>query len=243
MRVSVSTTGLGVRVIGPALLLMLLLAALTVVVAMNRPVRVVHVEAELNPVEQAQVREAIDGLLGQGMLTLDLDEIVATMRGLAWPRLVSVRREWPDGLVVTLIKETFVARWGERGAVNSAGEVFTDVEFPADLPTLRVAQAGATRAMQIFQMLQGVAAGTGESIVALEQDAAGEWHVELDDGFRVALGREQLTARLSRFLAVHLNVLRERAADVAWVDARYSNGVAVRWRGAGDLEPAVARAH
>lgn len=232
-----------IRLLGSILLAAVLLATTAVLFAMNRPVKVVRVEAELNAVEREQVRGAIDSLVGQGMLTLDLDEVVATMRQLAWPRLVTVRREWPDELVVRLVKETFVARWGEHGALNSAGEVFPDVELDVDFPMLRAGQGDGPRAMQIFQLLHGVLGSSGTSIALLEQSPSGEWHVELDDGFRVALGREDLAPRLNRFLAVRRDVLADRAEEVEWVDARYMNGVAVRWRDANQAQLALARAH
>ena len=230
MRVSTPAPQRLTRLLGSALLVAVLVATTALLVAMNRPVKVVHVEAELSAIEQQQVRSAIDGLVGQGMLTLDLDEVVATMRQLAWPRLVSARREWPDELVVRLVKETFVARWGDHGALNSAGEVFPGVELAADVPVLRAEQAGGLRAVQGFQLLNDAPGSSGPAIAVLEQSRSGEWQVELADGFRVALGREDLAPRLSRFLAVHRQVLADRAAEVEWVDARYMNGVAVRWR-------------
>ncbi len=225
------------------LLAAVVLATAAVLVAVNRPVKVVRVEAELSVDEREQVRGAIDSLVGQGMLTLDLDDVVGTMRQLAWPRLVTVRREWPDGLVVRLVKETFVARWGESGALNSAGEVFSGVELDVDFPMLRAGQGDGPRAMQTFQLLHGVLGSSGTGIAILEQTPSGEWQVELDDGFRVALGREDLAPRLNRFLAVHRHVLTGRAAEVEWVDARYMNGVAVRWRDAADAPAALATAH
>ena len=242
MRVSSRSPSRLIRMLGSTLLAAVLLATTAVLVAMNRPVKVVRVEAELNAVEQEQVRGAIDGLVGQGMLTLDLDEVVATMRQLAWPRLVTVRRDWPDELIVRLVKETFVARWGESGALNSAGEVFSGVELDVDFPILRAGQGDGPRAMQAFQLLHGVLGSSGTAIAILEQTPSGEWQVELDDGFRVALGREDLAPRLNRFLAVHRDVLTGRAAEVEWVDARYMNGVAVRWRDADHAPAALATA-
>jgi cell division protein FtsQ len=243
MKVSTPAPHRLTRLLGSMLLVSVLLATTAVLVSMNRPIRVVRIEAELSIDEQQQVRGAIDSLVGQGMLTLDLDEVVATMRQLAWPRLVSARREWPDELVVQLVKETFVARWGDLGALNSAGEVFPGVELAADVPMLRADLAGGPRAMQVFQLLHGALGSSGPSIVVLEQTRSGEWQVEVDDGFRVALGREDLAARLGRFLAVHREVLVDRAAEVEWVDARYMNGVAVRWRDAGQGPAALAWAH
>lgn len=230
------------RVVAPALVLLVVLAALAILAAMNRPIQVVRVQADLTEAEQEQVRATIDGLLGQGMLTLDLDEVVATMRSLSWPRVVFARREWPDALILTLVKETFVARWGDAQALNGNGEIFSDVDMPGSLPRLKADRAGAQRAMQVFQMLQGVVAPVGVAITALDQDAAGEWRVELADGFRVALGRADLAGRLGRFLTVHRSVLAQRSAEVDWVDARYSNGIAVRWHQSASATE-LAKAH
>jgi len=46
----------------------------------------------------------------------------------------------------------------------------------------------------------------------------------------VRIGRKQVDERCARFLAVALRMISQRAADIAYVDMRYSNGFAIGWR-------------
>jgi cell division protein FtsQ len=46
----------------------------------------------------------------------------------------------------------------------------------------------------------------------------------------VVLGRDQVTERFERFVTVYQERLVSRANEVKRVDARYSNGVAVKWK-------------
>ena len=58
----------------------------------------------------------------------------------------------------------------------------------------------------------------------------GEWTAILGNGVAVVLGRDDLAARVQRFLVVHEQALSRSTQKVAAVDARYHNGLAVRWR-------------
>jgi hypothetical protein len=50
---------------------------------------------------------------------------------------------------------------------------------------------------------------------------------------QVRLGRQQIDARFERFMLVAAKLVSQRAADIAYVDMRYSNGFAVGWKGSG----------
>ena len=55
----------------------------------------------------------------------------------------------------------------------------------------------------------------------------------LDNGVQVRLGRQQIDARFERFMLAAAKLVSQRAADIAYVDMRYSNGFAVGWRSGG----------
>jgi len=44
---------------------------------------------------------------------------------------------------------------------------------------------------------------------------------------QVRLGRQQIDARFERFMLVAAKLVSQRAAEMAYVDLRYSNGFAV----------------
>jgi len=72
-------------------------------------------------------------------------------------------------------------------------------------------------------------------LVELRESELGEWTAGIrlsgtGHTLDVVLGRDDLVARLQRFVAVHSRLLEPQLARVAGVDARYHNGLAVRWK-------------
>jgi cell division protein FtsQ len=197
---------------------------------MNAPIAAVHVEGNLSNAEQEEVRRVVSRRLAGGMLGARLDDLVGDVLALSWPREVHVRRVWPNILEVSVDKEAVAARWGSTGAVTTSGEIIAAESVVLDrLPLLDAAHADGARTMHVYQRLRAVLARTDLDIAALREDELSEWHLTLNNGLTLALGREQLTQRLERFLAVYSERLVDREEAVASIDARYANGVAVRW--------------
>ncbi|MEQ8857367.1 MAG: FtsQ-type POTRA domain-containing protein [Pseudomonadales bacterium] len=223
-----------IRSLGAALLLAGLgLATWSVWLQLDRPVRSVRVEGALSAAERAAIRDVVSGSLEQGVLSLDLAGLERRLRALSWPRSVTVRRLWPDGLVIGVEKESVVAAWGAGGYLNSAGKVVQLADRISGVPTLATALSPPRRAMEVYQMLESRVDAAGLSVVRLEENALGEWLMTLDGGATVALGNESISVRLDRVLAAYRRVLAERMDQVAHVDARYDNGIAVGWKETG----------
>jgi cell division protein FtsQ len=219
---------------GPILLVAVAIVFLLVLFAMNGPVRVVKVSGDLTAAEQAEVRAAVVAALDGSYFTLDLDALVESVLDLSWPHDVRVRRVFPAGVRVEVAKEVFVARWGGGGVLNSEGEVITtpDADVGA-LPLLDCALADGGRAMQVYKTLAALLSVRNLRVAALRENHIGEWTVEFESALTVALGSNDVLGRLERFLAVYDGVLVNRLHEVAAVDARYPNGIAVDWRDPG----------
>jgi cell division protein FtsQ len=71
----------------------------------------------------------------------------------------------------------------------------------------------------------------GFQVAALRLDARGAWEFDLSTGVTVRLGRRQVDERMDRFVQFGARVISGRAAEVRYVDMRYSNGFAIGWRG------------
>jgi len=206
---------------------------------MNSPVQVVRVSGELSLPERDAVKVAVLQRLDGGLLGISLDDVVEGVLALSWPREVRVRRVWAGIVDVNVTKDTFVARWGGGGVLNSGGQVVDSAGPPDEsLPLIRCANANGARAMQIFQMLGQVLADTSLKVAEVEEDALGEWRVTFTNELTVSLGHEELLERVERFSHVYRKVIEERIAQVDHVDARYRNGVAVSWRDSGALQVA-----
>lgn len=199
-------------------------------------VKKIQIEGELTASERDAVSAAIAGALQEtgaaGLHSLSLSQVQDAVSGLSWADRVSARRRWPDTLVIRLVRHSVVARWGGGGFVATNGEV---IEFAGDdshvsLPLLSTQRASSARAMEVFRLLNGSFERGGQELAQLRESELGEWTVVLGSGVEVVLGRDDLGARVQRFLVVHEQALANNTQKVAAVDARYHNGLAVRWQ-------------
>jgi cell division protein FtsQ len=211
-------------------LMVLLVVGLSVWRQLDQPLRAVRVQGVLTDAEQRAIEEAVSHSLKDGVLSADLAELTQRLRDLSWTRSVEVRRQWPDTLLIQVEKESVVAAWGERGYLTTAGRVVQLADAAHDLPRLAAAMSSPRQVMEMYLTLESRVGTAGLSIRELEENALGEWLMEFDNGMTLALGNEAVMERLSRFLRAYQRELGERATDIAHVDVRYANGLAVRWK-------------
>ncbi len=131
-----------------------------------------------------------------------------------------------------MIEQQAVARWNSTDLVNTHGDLFPgNSRFaPPELPQLAGPPGSEADVVARYLAVQGRIVESGVRLTALKLDARGAWELQLDDGVTVRFGRRQVDERFERFLTVALRVVCQRAADIAYVDMRYSNGFAVGWR-------------
>jgi cell division protein FtsQ len=176
-------------------------------------------------------RDEIEGVVRRELkgnfFTLDLAAVSAAFQQLAWVRAVSVRRQWPARLEVALEEHVPLARWGTGALVNTEGDVFR-ASYKGELPQF-VGPEGAAREMAIqYRYFRKSLESIGQTPVRLEVSPRRAWKVRLASGVTLALGREQVEARLARFVAMHERTIAPLGPRVDTVDLRYANGFAVR---------------
>lgn len=197
------------------------------------PLREVVLASPPQHVSPAQIAHAVRTTVSGNFFTVDLAAIQAGIEALPWVRRAAVRRQWPDGLTVTLEEHEAVAQWrhlnGEKGLVNTFGEVF-DAEPPEDGPPLPLLSGPSDTAAEILQRqaaFDDQLAPLGRHVAALTLSPRRAWHLELDDGVAIELGRDEerqpLNARLARFVA-HYPDIKAHFGNIRGADMRYPNG-------------------
>ncbi len=163
--------------------------------------------------------------------TRDLAQIKTLLTALDWVHHVNVRKAWPDGISIKIYPEQIIAYWNDDGFINEEGEALvTDLLIGGDLPHLYGPEGEEQEVMVRYQQFNRMLAGYGHTIEALRYSERGAWIIETKDGLQVLLGKEDLKARMQSLLTVSENL--RLAGDIGRVermDARYSNGVAVRF--------------
>jgi cell division protein FtsQ len=197
------------------------------------PVSSVRIENRLQRLDPQAVRQAVLPHVSQGFLRIDVDRIRSELEALPWVAEASVRRSWPDALLVRIREQQAAARWSHGGLLNPQGELFraaTEQEQWQQLALLRGPRETEKVLMKEYQAIQGMLTPLGLRISHLTMNERRAWSLNLDNGLQLRLGRHDTHVRLLRFVRVYGNVLQPRLQAIDSIDLRYTNGFAVRWR-------------
>lgn len=178
-------------------------------------------------VTAAQARLVVQQRLRGNFFSADLDAARAAFIKLPWVRDASVRRQWPDGLVVTLEEHQPLARWNEDALLNRYGEVF-QAACDLNLPHLSGPTGSEHEVVQAWTDYSRILAPLKARPVAVTLNDRRSWSVILDNGMNIALGREQAGPRLARWVDLYPTTMAQLGMPVGGVDLRYPKGFAVR---------------
>jgi len=199
---------------------------------LDRPIRSITIDGPFQRVSALQIEEAIADELSSGFVSANLSVIQQRIVALHWIDQANVLRHWPSELHISVTEQIPAACWGERGLLNTRGELFvTDARHvPAELPRLSgpedQAAAVASRYLGIREQLIPL----GMDVRRLHVDLRGAWDMTLQDGIEVRFGRRDVARRSQLFLDVAAIIIASRAADIDYVDMRYSNGFTIGWK-------------
>lgn len=174
--------------------------------------------------------------------TLDIVRLRNSFEKLPWVRKAEVRRQWPDRVDVVFEEHQPLARWGADALVNRQGEVFRAAYEPV-LPKFSGPEGTSREVAVQFDAFRRAFSAIGREPVEVHLSPRRAWQVRLDNGLALELGRDQLEARLARFLSIYPQTIAPLGRRADGVDMRYSNGFAMRVPGLAQVkEPGAAAA-
>ena len=102
--------------------------------------------------------------------------------------------------------------------------------YPKGLPVFDGPTGTERNLTEAYQMAKAIIEPLQLQIQEIHMDSRRAISLKLNNGIDVILGREETRTRLERFARVYRKLLVQRVNDIARVDMRYSNGLAVGWR-------------
>lgn len=198
---------------------------------LNIPVGVIAVKGQFSHVEQGEVQSLVEPLVEGGILSLNLEQIRHQLQQHPWIESAVVRREWPSGLSITVKEEVPIARWGKTGFLNSRGEMLAiaDNQMLVDLPLLQGSEDSERSLMKAYREITQLLRPSSLAITQLRRDQRGAWWLQLSNGLELVVGRDGVMEKMRRFLVVWNSGLSHQLENIARLDIRYDNGVAVAW--------------
>ena len=178
------------------------------------------------------IEEAISTELDAGFLGADLSRMRNKIQELPWIDQALVARRWPSRIAVTVTEQVPAAIWGEQGLLNVRGDLFVEKarHVPAELPRLSGPANRSADVARSYLDVRDRLIPVGLDVRQVDLDPRGAWEMTLTNGVEVRLGRRDVAERTDLFVDIVANVITGRAADIAYVDMRYSNGFTIGWK-------------
>lgn len=200
--------------------------------AMDRQVMAIDITGDLVGESRVALERSAGQWVGRSFFATDLSDVKDKLEQRPWVESAAVRRVWPDRLAIEIREKKPLAYWSDGRLVSRSGEVFapSNPEMAGKLPVLSGPDERVMDVIRMAQTMSGTLAEHSLGFAGLSLEQRGAWTLTLSNGIEVVLGRDQVTERFDRFVTVYQERLVSRANEVKRVDARYSNGVAVKWK-------------
>jgi len=194
------------------------------------PITSVKIEGEFNYLDKEQLRKQAMPVVDGGFFSVDLSAVRNVFISLPWVEDVSVRRQWPDQLLVRVIEKKPVVYWGDNAVLSAKGVLFVpEKKLSENLPYLQGPEGLHKIMFQELARMQAWLLETGLYIQTMSLDERRSWTLKMTDGTELRLGREKMHQRLQRFASVYKNNFQSETRKIKHIDMRYTNGFAVAW--------------
>lgn len=182
------------------------------------------IRGEVTEGQSADVRAQ---LLSLGLAATDIDRVREVITSLDWVAAAEVTFNWPDELIVQVQPEQAIAYWNDSGYINQEGAVFqSNFHGGSDLPHLSGPEDDIDEVMRRYLEIRR--AMPGRALAEVEVRARGAVAFELEEGWQVLLGSDEISQRLKRAVIVIDRLERMGIQPgITKIDARYTDGVAI----------------
>lgn len=197
-------------------------------------------EKTLRHVNASTVRTAALPRIRGNFFTANLDAVRVAFEAVPWVRKASVRREWPNMLIVSIEEHKALGTWGDDGRLLSTkGDVFTanlaEAEEDGELPAFAGPEGSEKEVLARYRDLYDWLKPVSLAPAVLQLSSRYAWTVKLDNGMTVELGREQskmtLKERVNRLVGIYPQLVARLQDGIESVDMRYPNGLALKAQG------------
>lgn len=209
---------------------------------LERPVGHVIVEGNFNFLSREKIADLVNQKVSAGFFRMDLEALQISLQNQDWIDTVSISRQWPDVVEVRVLEQQPIARWRDSGFLNQRGELIrVEENHPvlkqlSGLSKLAGPQGQEIQVMSQYQFLSRLLSQEQLKLTELTVSETGRWQMQLNKTLIVELGRDQIDEKIQRLLWLYERRLKQRASELASIDLRYPNAVAVRFKDTADTE-------
>lgn len=196
------------------------------------PITNVKIIGEHQRLSHQALETVISEKLTGGFFGVEVNVIRNALEAMPWVRHAYVRRVWPSQLVIQIEEAVPFARWNDEGIITVEGELIhpPSETVPNDLPRLEGPPGRHRWVWEQYRTMSEILAHSRCSVARLMLAKRGSWKMLLDNHILVVLGKSEINTRLERFVDAYQRLLATNRDKIAYVDLRYTSGLAVGWR-------------
>lgn len=200
------------------------------------PVSQVDVEGSFQYLRQEEVHQVINNYVVNGFVTVDLKKLRSELLELPWVKKAAIKRKLPNGLLVTMVEQKPLAYWNDDAMINDDGALFFPLVLPviAELPRLRGKNHKVV--MEVYGQLAMQLPVEQQPIRMVNVSESKVVHVLVSDEATLVFKAADLPAKIGMWKTISATELGRKLKEVEYVDLRYSNGAAVKWKDALDTQ-------
>ncbi len=195
----------------------------------STPVTAIEFNGTFSVWNAEQLTEPLMWVRDESFFSLDVNKVHQQLQALPLIKHVSVRKQWPNTVQVTISEDVPIALWNHDKVLSASGKVS---DLPVGLNTeglIQMSGAGqqTEQVVRYYRRLQQVLNDQQLRVLELSVSEVGSVEAKLSNGWHVKLGRQYIEERVERLEKILRYFPQEK---VAIVDLRYGKGAAIRWR-------------
>lgn len=198
-------------------------------------IKTVHINGGREYNDQNEVTKIISAYTQNDFFNLKIESMRDRLMGVSWVKAVSLRKQWPDRLVVNIEEHQPVAYWKDENNTNyllsKTGRRFeSEFALPSGMPKLSGQNENIGKIMNQYKHISLALLNRKMSITAMSLNTRHEWLITLNNGVDVKYLDDDADVALSRMLLAFNVLAKETSKRAQTIDLRYEHGFAVRWR-------------
>ena len=197
----------------------------------NFPINEIGIKGEYENINKRQINLIKNKFINKNFFGINLESTRQAFKKLPWIRDVSIRRDWNNfGLLVEIESHKPIARWNNRGLVNSFGEIF-HAAYEDDLPLFVGPDEFAKEMTVKFNQINKILEKESMQIGTISLSNRLSWEIYTNNHMRIFLGKENknsIVNKLNILIENYHRVLSELKSQIDYIDLRYKDGFAVK---------------
>ena len=197
----------------------------------NFPINEIGIKGEYENINKRQINLIKNKFINKNFFGINLESTRQAFKKLPWIRDVSIRRDWNNfGLLVEIESHKPIARWNNRGLVNSFGEIF-HAAYEDDLPLFVGPDEFAKEMTVKFNQINKILEKESMQIGTISLSNRLSWEIYTNNHMRIFLGKENknnIINKLNILMENYHRVLSELKSQIDYIDLRYKDGFAVK---------------